>query len=161
MAAGEPAPSLDLDLDLVVDHSPPGDLDLEVLRTLVAFALAEEGAAGSWSVAVVLSDDERVRALHRDFMGLDTPTDVMTFPAGEGPTGTRGGDIVVSVERAVEQAVDFGQSPADEVRFLVVHGLLHLCGWDDATTELRSRMLDRQSELLRTFDRSERGGGEG
>ncbi len=152
---------LDLDLDLVMDHPPPADLDLDCLRQLVAFVLRSEGASGSWSLAVVLSDDERLRRLHRDFMGLDTPTDVMTFPADGETGGASGGDIVVSVERAAEQAVDFGQTPAEEIRFLVVHGLLHLCGWDDATTEQRSRMLDRQSELLSAFDRRTGGDGAG
>ena len=86
-------------------------------------------------------------------MGLDTPTAVMTFPSDGEEGGAGGGDIVVSVERAAEQAVDFGQTPAEEIRFLVVHGLLHLCGWDDATTAQRTRMLERQSELLSAFDR--------
>ncbi len=94
-------------------------------------------------------------------MGLDTPTDVMTFPADGEAGGAGGGDVVVSVERAADQAADFGQTPAEEIRFLVVHGLLHLCGWDDATTERRSRMLDRQAELLEAFDHETGGDGAG
>ena len=152
-----PATDLILDLDVVVEAPPPPDLDLEDLRNLVDFALRREGATGTWSVAVVLTDDARLRALHRDFMGLDAPTDVMTFPldgTDPGAEATQGGDVVVSVERAAEQAVEFGQAPAAEVRFLVVHGLLHLCGWDDTTDADRSRMLSRQAELLDDFHRT-------
>ena len=109
---------------------------------------------GSWGVAGVLTDDERRRALQRDYLGVDAPTDVMTFPLGEvvpGLSAAGGGDVVVSVERAQEQAAEFGNTPAQEVRFLVVHGLLHLCGWDDATDDDRARMLARQAALLAAF----------
>ncbi len=147
---------LTLDLDLIAEIPPPPELDLVELRRLVPFVLRREGATGDWSVAVVLTNDAHLRALHRDFMGIDSPTDVMTFPAGDGVPGQAalsGGDVVVSVDRAAEQATEVGHSVAAEVRFLVVHGLLHLCGWDDATDALRERMHDRQTDLLGAFAR--------
>ena len=146
---------LDVDLDLVLETEPPPGLNLADLRDLIPFVLRSEAAAGRWTVAVALVADERLRELHRDFMCLDTPTDVMTFPAdteGPGSGQVRGGDLVVSVSRAAEQAPDYGHTAADEVRFLVVHGLLHLCGWDDASDADRARMLARQAELLSSFD---------
>ena len=141
----------ELDLDVIVEAPLPPDLDVDALQGLAAQVLRSEGAAGPWTVAVVLTDDERLRALHRDFLGLDSRTDVMTFPLRDTDPGAgeaQGGDIVVSVERAAEQAAAYGHSPAHEVRFLVVHGLLHLCGWDDATDSDRTRMLNRGAELL-------------
>ena len=146
---------LDGDLDLVLETEPPPGLDLADLRDLIRFVLRSEAAAGPWTVAVALVGDERLRELHRDFMGLDTPTDVMTFPAEADEPGSgkvRGGDVVVSVAQAAEQAPDYGHTAADEVRFLVVHGLLHLCGWDDASEADRARMVARQAELLSSFD---------
>ena len=148
------ATDLALDLDVIVEAEVPPDLDLDALRDLVGFVLRSEGVTGSWAVAVVLTDDERLRALHRDYLGVDAPTDVMTFPLGEAAPGSSaagGGDVVVSVERAQEQAAEFGNTPAQEVCFLVVHGLLHLCGWDDATDDERARMLERQAALLAAF----------
>ena len=140
---------LDLELDLVREADPGETLGDERWAALARHVLTAEGASGAWSVAVVLVDDARLRALHAEFMDVDEPTDVMTFPTGD--PGAPGGDIVVSLDRAREQAPEFGLGYADEVRFLVVHGLLHLCGWDDVTPEARARMLARGAELIATF----------
>jgi rRNA maturation RNase YbeY len=143
--------SLALDLDVLVEAAVPSGIDRTRLASLARFVLITEGAAGSWVVAVALIDDRRIRMLHREFMDIDEATDVMTFPL-DAESGTFGGDIVISVERAAEQGPDFGLSPADEVEFLLVHGLLHLCGWDDAAPADRVRMLERQTELVAAFE---------
>ncbi len=137
-----------VDLDVLVLHEPPVPIDPTGLSSLVEFALREAGATGRWSVAVVLTSDEHLRQLHREFMGIDEETDVMTFPNGH---GDQGGDVIVSVERAIEQARDAGQSVKTEIEFLVVHGLLHLRGWDDDDADCRSRMLARQTEIIDAF----------
>lgn len=152
---------LSLDLEVVVDSALPPAFETDALHRLIPFVLRAENATGAWTVAVVLTDDERLRTLHRDFMGLDTPTDVMTFPLSDGDDlsdGDRGGDVIVSVERAAMQAGEYGQTIGEEVRFLVVHGLLHLCGWTDASDADRSRMLERQAELIGVFDATTREG---
>lgn len=95
-----------------------------------------------------MSDDD-VRRLHHDFLGLDTVTDIMTFPHGE---GERGGDIAISVNRAAEHAPEFGLTVCEEIRFLVVHGVLHLCGWEDGDDDARRRMLARQTEIIETWE---------
>jgi probable rRNA maturation factor len=131
-------------------ESASDDLEELARRVLVA-----EGAGGCWEVTVALVDDERLQALHRDFMGIDTPTDIMTFPADDGDGECRGGELVISVDHARTQADAWGLTPAEEILFLVVHGLLHLLGWRDETAADRDRMLERQQSL---FDRS-RGAG--
>lgn len=141
---------LSLGFDLLVDVPVP-DLDPDGVLALATFVLGREGAEGDWTLCVVLTDDARLQALHRDFMGIDTPTDVMTFPLDDGQPGgdqATGGDVVISVERAAEQANDAGHATAEEVRFLIVHGLLHLCGWRDSADRDRQRMLDHQTALL-------------
>jgi len=143
-----------LELEVVVATLLPDGLEPAEIPRLVRYVLDGEGATGAWTVAVVLTDDDRLRALHRDFMGIDGETDVMTFPAEDaaGPSGGRfGGDVIVSVERAAAQGPAFGQTAADEVRFLVIHGLLHLLGWDDDADDERGRMLRRQADLLTAF----------
>lgn len=149
---GEPplATEPTLELDVVAETALPEDLEPSTIEDVVRLALTAEGATGSWRIAVALVDDAHLRTLHHRFMGIDAVTDVMTFP-DDGPPG---GDIVVSVDRAMDQAADVGHPPADEVRFLVLHGVLHLCGWNDASEDARSAMLDRQRELLAAFDRS-------
>lgn len=138
---------------VVVEDRLPCDGDPENLVPLVRFALGEEGARGPWNVVIALCGDSTLRNLHREFMGIDSETDVMTFPLSESsPTGG-GGDIVISIERAAEQAADWNHSPWEEVRFLVVHGVLHLSGWDDSTSADRERMMARQAEIIARFDR--------
>lgn len=146
----ETARSVDL---MVIDEVPvPTGLDQASLLPLVARILNAEAASGGWTVCVVFTSDGALRRLHAQFMGLDSPTDIMTFPYADDDDATepaeRGGDVVISVDRAREQAGDEGWSLEAELRFLVAHGLLHLLGWDDQTPEERQAMLARQRELL-------------
>lgn len=126
---------------------PPGTVD--DLTADVRGALSAEGRDGPWDVAVALVSDDALMRLHRDFMGLDSETDIMTFPRG---SGEQGGDIAISVERATDQSGRHGLTPWEEVRFLVVHGVLHLCGWDDGGDEDRAAMLARQTQILASMD---------
>ena len=145
---------LNVSTDVFLETEVPEGITESLIADLVAFGLAAEGATGDWGIEVVLGDDDMLQQLHRDFMGLDSPTDIMTFPdvdeSGDAPVVT-GGQMYISVDRAAAQAPEFGLSTADELQFLVLHGVLHLCGWDDATGPLRTAMLDRQTELLHEF----------
>jgi probable rRNA maturation factor len=150
-----------------------------VLAEAVRAALEAAGAPSPASVGLVLSDDAELAELNATHMGATGPTDVLSFPMlppeafpahdGRPPSGLAEpaavafprpprarlhlGDVIVSVERAIDQARDGrgGQtghvhwSPADEVRLLVTHGTLHLCGWDhaEATEEAAMRALER------------------
>jgi probable rRNA maturation factor len=139
---------LDLSFSLVTETEAPPGVSSDELETLASFVLSSEKATGSWEITTALVDDARLQSLHRDFMGIDTPTDIMTFPA-ETPAGeTQGGELAISVDHAMTQAVAWGLSPGEEIAFLVVHGLLHLCGWRDDTDEQREKMLERQHDLI-------------
>lgn len=145
------------ELDIMIDDpAVEGRVDTDWLSgfwmDFANHALIAEGAAGKWSVAFVLTSDVGLQRLHLEFMGLDTPTDIMTFPVGEMPgLDSMGGDIIVSVDRAAEQGAENGNTLDEELLFLLAHGLLHLTGWDDATTDGRANMLARQSDLIRGF----------
>jgi len=138
---------LSTEVDVVVSADDLLPIDETHLAELVGFSLQALGATGHWSVAVVLTSDEHLRQLHRDYMGIDEETDVMTFPHGDEP----GGDIVISVERAAEQAGDYGHDTGEEIDFLAVHGVLHLSGWDDNTPDRRAEMLSRQAEIIDAY----------
>jgi probable rRNA maturation factor len=142
-----------LSTEIFFETVVPPEITEDRLAALLAFGLEAEGAAGSWRVELVLADDALLCRLHREFMGLDSPTDIMTFPDHEphAEEPVSGGQIYISVERAAAQAAEFGQTVGEEIEFLVLHGVLHLCGWDDDTDAKRERMLDRQTELLRAF----------
>lgn len=134
---------------IVIRHNEtPLDLSDETIERFVVHALRSEEQRGDWVISIVLVDDPEMQQLHAEFMDIDEPTDVMTFPSDFEQEEQQGGDIVVSVERAAEQGSENGLRVEEEVIFLVVHGVLHLCGWDDATPGERAAMLDRQREII-------------
>ena len=148
MITGSASEGLDLSFSLVAEAEVPPGVASDQLESLAAFVLAAEGATGTWEITVALVDDARLQSLHRDFMGFDTPTDIMTFPA-EDPAGeAQGGELVISVDHAMTQGIAWGHSPEEEITFLVAHGLLHLTGGRDDSEEQRQRMLARQHDLI-------------
>jgi len=103
-------------------------------------------------VSIVLAGDASVRRLNRDFRGKDATTDVLSFPSGvaELPDGTRPlGEIVISVAQAERQAAAAGHSLASELRLLVIHGYLHLLGYDHEVDD--GRMMRLQARLARAL----------
>lgn len=142
-----------IEVDVIADHPDAGEPLRAGLASLARFAIASQGGgAEPWSVAILLTTDGRMRSMHLEFMGIDSTTDVMTFPADPEPgVWTRGGDIVISLDRAAEQGSEYGNGIDEEAAFLAVHGILHLCGWIDADEDDRARMLARQQEIVDAF----------
>jgi probable rRNA maturation factor len=99
---------------------------------LEAFAhlLRERVTAGRWFQCLI-ADDGELQRLNRQFLGKNYPTDVLSFPAAEGEGTPAGlGEIAISYQRARGQARAFGHSVSDEIRILMLHGVLHLMGMD-------------------------------
>ena len=117
-------------------------------RGLESFlADAASAARLKGSVAVLLTGDEEIRRLNREFRGKDKATDVLSFPAGDGITRTRmAGDLAVSVETAAREAERRGHALDLELRVLLLHGVLHLAGYDHETD---SGEMARRESLLR------------
>lgn len=136
---------LTLDFSLVVDARAEALADEAALRGLALLILQSEAAAGDWEIAVSLMSDAELQSLHRQFMGIDEPTDIMSFPYGD---ELAGGDLAISFDHARERAQEWDISPTEEVEFLVAHGVLHLLGWRDGSPEQRQAMLARQEELV-------------
>ncbi|MFM1996497.1 MAG: hypothetical protein RLZZ111_884 [Planctomycetota bacterium] len=121
------------------------------IERLVRQALAAEGVEAA-EIGVVLVDDRRIAAIHRRWLGVPGPTDVITFDlsAGTGlPRAALAGDIVVSAETARRVARQVGWTPRQELLYYVVHGLLHLTGHDDRTPTARRGMRARERAVLR------------
>ena len=103
------------------------------------------------NLSVVLTDNRRLRKLNRDYLGVDAPTDVLSFPASESDpeTGARYiGDILISVPYATRGAKQAGNSLEAELQLLVVHGVLHLLGHDHAKPKEKAKMWKAQAEIL-------------
>ncbi|OIN97233.1 MAG: rRNA maturation RNase YbeY [Anaerolineae bacterium CG1_02_58_13] len=123
--------------------------DLSLLEQAARAALDHQSADGD--LTLVLADDEQLRRLNRDYLGVDAPTDVLSFPASETDPETGApylGDILLSVSRAAEQARAASHPLADEARLLVVHGVLHLLGHDHAEADEKAKMWKAQGEIL-------------
>ncbi len=107
-------------------------------------------------VSITFVDDEAIQDLNRDHRGLARPTDVLSFSQLEGdemPDLPEGeplplGDIVISLERCLSQAADYGHSFERELGFLTAHGMLHLLGWDHPTAEEEAAMMAKTEEIL-------------
>jgi probable rRNA maturation factor len=107
------------------------------------------GLAGDFSV--LLTGDEQLRAMNLQFRGVDKSTDVLSFPPlPEAANHGQGGDLAISLETAVIQAADHGHSLQMEVKVLILHGLLHLAGYDHERD--RGQMRRRESLLRKQFD---------
>ena len=126
--------------------------DIALLEQAAHAALDHQSADGD--LTIVLTDDEQLHHLNRDYLGVDAPTDVLSFPASETDpeTGRRYlGDILLSVSRAETQARAAGHPLVDEARLLVVHGVLHLLGHDHAEVDEKAKMWKAQGEVLERF----------
>jgi probable rRNA maturation factor len=103
------------------------------------------GLAGDFSV--LLTGDEQLRAMNLQFRGVDKPTDVLSFPAlPEAANGAQGGDLAISLDTAGIQAAHHGHTLQMEVKILILHGLLHLAGYDHERDQGQMR---RRETLLR------------
>ena len=144
-------------------------MDLERWSSLAQAALREEGVRGAVEVSLIFSDEATIADLNERFMGKTGPTDVLSFPIDDEPlftgrfpdAGGTGpgeqlvpeipqlvGDIVICPAVAERNALDHEVSFDDEVALLVVHGVLHLLGWDHMEDNEAERMEAREQEIL-------------
>jgi probable rRNA maturation factor len=126
----------------------------DLLENAARLTLEHESESLAADLSIILTDDARLHELNLNYLGVDAPTDVLSFPASETDpdTGTRYlGDILISVPRAQAQAEAAGHPLESEVQLLVVHGVLHLLGHDHADAKEKSRMWKAQAETLESL----------
>lgn len=137
-------------------------VDVENLRAAVIATLLALGRAKA-ELSVIITDDEAVHVLNRDYRGVDAPTDVLSFVAHEGDEETLLppeaaaeladylGDILIAYPYSMAQAQHYGADSAAELRLLVVHGTLHLLGYDHDSPEAETAMWAVQEDVLAQF----------
>lgn len=160
------------------DEQSAVPVDLDRWSALCHSALSDEGVRGLCEVSLIFNDEAAMAELNAQFMGKSGPTDVLSFPIDDEPivagrvpdsggTGpgwpaepeipTLVGDIVICPAVAARNAVEHGQSVEDELALLVVHGVLHLLGWDHEDDGEAEAMEAREKEILaRHYRRSRR-----
>lgn len=132
-----------------------------LLRRAIEATLEHEKVVGGCEVSLTFTDNEGIQALNKKYRNMDKPTDVLSFPQidfenddvdlSDGEYKILG-DIVISLERAAEQASEIGHSIEHEAAFLCVHSTLHLLGYDHETGEKDEKeMFDAQKEIVATL----------
>ncbi|MDD5018441.1 MAG: rRNA maturation RNase YbeY [Eubacteriales bacterium] len=116
-----------------------------VKKTGIA-AARHEGKTGRLSASLLVTDDDNIRHLNKQYRGIDKATDVLSFPSDE-PSFL--GDIAISLTRAKAQANEYGHSLEREMAFLVAHAMLHLMGYDHADENEEMIMREKQREILK------------
>jgi probable rRNA maturation factor len=119
----------------------------ETVRSTLEHVLAREGVEAC-DLSIALVDDARIRELNRQYLNHDYATDVLSFRLDDGADGCLAGEVVVSAERACAEADARGISPSSELLLYVVHGCLHLVGYDDQESGDFEAMHRREAELL-------------
>jgi probable rRNA maturation factor len=142
-------------VDVQIEPEYSAHISAEQLLRTVQAALENQKQPDDTEVTVVITDDAKVQELNRVFRGVDSPTDVLSFSAREGqefitPQGLSNylGDIVISYPTAVAQAKEQGHSIERELALLIVHGCLHLLGYDHQTAQDQERMWTIQEQIL-------------
>src|SRR5215212_4591830 len=123
----------------------------DLLERAANTALEQQAQSLDPELSIILTDDARLHELNLNYLGVDAPTDVLSFPASETDpeTGARYiGDILISMPRAQAQAEVAGHPLEAELQLLVVHGILHLLGHDHAQPEEKARMWKDQADIL-------------
>lgn len=124
----------------------------KAIETAVKTVLKAENKSGSYEVSVSFVSNEEIRELNRDFRNVDSETDVLSFPMDDDDEFDGViilGDIVLSTQRIIEQANEFGHSLEREMIYLTVHSMLHLLGYDHMITSEKEEMRQREKEIMK------------
>lgn len=145
----------DLRISTHVDAAFAGQVDVAALERLARQAVVSEGVPAPAELGLVITDDDTVRDLNRRYRGMNEPTDVLSFglesvePFVSPPDGVqRLGEVIVSFPAAERQAREAGRPLEAELAHLVVHGVLHLLGYDHQQPEEAQAMRAREEALL-------------
>lgn len=139
-------------VDLSHESAFDSPLDAAEIQRVIDLVLSEEEVDIPCEVSVSLVDDDRIHELNREWRGIDRATDVLSFEM-ERPGEQEGeicslGDVVLAPAYISHQAAEFGNTPGDEMRLLLIHGMLHLLGYDHVFEEDARVMESREDELL-------------
>ena len=147
-------------ITIQIAHRFRAEVDEGDLRRVAAEVLAQEEVAEQTELSLIITDDETVRELNRRFRDVDAPTDVLAFgaeveehfvSAPESPPYL--GDVVISYQRALAQAEELGHAVAEELKLLVIHGILHLLGYDHQEEADAQKMREKEDQVLHLPDK--------
>lgn len=118
------------------------------LRKIAGAVLKHLGLPSGTELSLSFINDGRMRELNREWREIDRTTDVLSFPQGGGPDFTLLGDIVISIDTAKRHSIKYENTLHDEIKKLIVHGTLHLLGYDHKKKREKELMREKESRLM-------------
>ena len=149
-----------MELNVLIDEDLGGDLEVSWLQSIAQQVLVAQGVGAEVEMGLVIATQQRVQQLNRDYLGRDEPTDVLAFSTREEigadlppfvpPTNgvLHLGEVIISYPQAVIQAEEHQHSVKKELAILIIHGVLHLLGYEHDKPELKRQMRAREAEIL-------------
>ena len=157
-----------MEINVLIDEGLEGCPELSWLQSIAEQVLVAQGASADAELGLVITSQERVQELNRSYLGKDKPTDVLAFamlPAEEKPESEsllfiappngvlHLGEVIISYPQAVIQADERQHSIKREIAILIIHGVLHLLGYEDDKPEPKQQMTAREREILSYIER--------
>ena len=149
-----------MEINVLIDEGFEGYLEVSWLQSVAEQILVAQDAGSKVELGLVIANQERVQQLNRSYLGKDEPTDVLAFSAREEidaelppfvqpPDGALHlGEVIISYPQAVIQAEEHRHSVKREIAILIIHGVLHLLGYEHDKPELERQMKTREKEIL-------------
>ena len=151
-----------MEINVLIEGGVGEHLEEDWLRSVAEQVLIAQGVNSEAELGLVIASQERIQQLNKDYLGRDRPTDVIAFsllpessaggdllPFVPPPDGlSHLGEVIISYPQAVAQAEEQGHSIKKEITILIIHGILHLLGYEDEKPELKRQMRAREKEIL-------------
>lgn len=146
-------------MDILFQNNTDININSQLISDVIKAALESEKVSDNCEISITITDNNEIHSLNLKHRGIDRPTDVLSFPLIDyakeklPSDGSRiyFGDIVISIEKAMEQAKEYGHSLDREIGFLTAHSMLHLLGYDHMTPEEEKIMFKKQEEILNSI----------
>ena len=146
-------------MDVLFENNTNEKINYELIEKVISESLKYEGISNNAEISVTIVDNEEIRKINNKFRNIDKATDVLSFPLidfnveslPEDNSKIYLGDIIISIERAEEQAEEYGHSLDREIGFLTAHSMLHLLGYDHMIQEEEKIMFKKQEDILKNL----------
>lgn len=154
--------SATLDIDIIDETNELSEEQMDLMEKVMRQAFEMEGIEKNSEVCITVVHNDEIRKINRDYRNKDVPTDVISFALTEmtedelqvindDDIPNALGDIIISIDKAKEQAEEYNHSLERELAFLTVHGFLHLLGYDHMTEEEEKVMFQKQEDILNAY----------
>ena len=147
-------------MDVLFENTTDIKVNEELINSVIAESLRYEGVSDNCEISVTIVDNDEIHSINLKHRGIDSPTDVLSFPLIDFEKETLPddgskiylGDIIISIEKAKEQAKEYGHSLDREIGFLTAHSMLHLLGYDHMVEDEEKIMFKKQEEILNNLN---------